>query len=524
MSDTYLRNVVIVGGGTAGWMTAAALAKFLPAPQYQIALIESDAIGTVGVGEATVPHIRYFNEVLGIDENEFMKKTNATYKLGIEFSNWGKLGDAYIHPFGIYGQPRNDISFHHYWLKLRQLGDASPIGDYSVGVVAAAAEKFAYPENNPHSLFSKYGYAFHLDASLYARFLRDYSEARGVKRIEGKINRVVQQPDTGFIEAVELASSESSSGKVIAGDLFIDCSGFRGLLINETLHTPFEDWSHWLPCDRAIAVPSAQTREPLPYTKAIARTAGWQWRIPLQNRTGNGQVYASQYISDDEVATSLLNNLDGEPLANLNYLRFKAGRRVTSWNKNCVAIGLAGGFLEPLESTSIYLIQLAIMKLVEFFPHADMEAVNTAEFNRTMAMEYERIRDFLILHYHATERSDSPFWNYCRTMEIPSSLSYKINLFRAQGHIERYKHGMFLEPSWVAVYLGQGIVPTTYHPQVDSLDQARLQHQMQEMRALIQRGVAAMPRHSDSIQRYCHSAHAEKNWPAAAMSLYGVFS
>lgn len=514
-----LRNLVIVGGGTSGWMTAAALAKFLHPQQYQITLVESDAIGTVGVGEATVPHIRYFNEVLGIDENEFMKKTNATYKLGIEFSNWGKLGDAYIHPFGIYGQSRNDISFHHYWLKLQQLGDAGSIGDYSVGVVAAVAEKFAYPAADPHSPFSKYSYAFHIDASLYAGFLRDYSIARGVKRIEGKINSVNQHTDSGFISSVQLAS-----GEIIAGDLFIDCSGFRGLLINETLNTGFEDWSHWLPCDRAIAVPSAKTREPLPYTKAIACTAGWQWRIPLQNRTGNGQVYSSNYISDDEVANSLLTNLDGEPLANLNYLRFKTGRRVKCWNKNCIAIGLSSGFLEPLESTSIYLIQIAIMKLIEFFPCVDMEATNTDEFNREMAIEYERIRDFLILHYHATARDDSAFWNYCRTMDIPQSLAYKMDLFREQGHVERYKRGMFLEPSWVAVYMGQGIFPKTYHPLVNALDSAQLQQQLRSMRDAIVAGVRAMPGHAESIKRYCYGDTTEKSWPPAAMSLYGVFS
>lgn len=519
MTTDCVQQIIIVGGGTAGWMTAAALAKFLHPHQYQITLVESDAIGTVGVGEATVPHIRYFNEVLGIDENEFMKKTNATYKLGIEFSNWGKLDDAYIHPFGLYGQSRKDISFHHYWLKSQQAGDTSSISDYSVGIAAAYAEKFAYPASDQHSLFSKYSYAFHIDASLYAQFLCAYSSARGVKRCEGKITAISQDPDSGTINSVQL-----DSGEVVAGDLFIDCSGFRGLLINETLKTEFEDWSHWLPCDRAIAVPSAKTSEPLPYTKAIARNAGWQWRIPLQNRTGNGQVYCSQYISDDEVASSLLGSLDGEALANLNYLRFKTGRRVKSWNKNCVAIGLSSGFLEPLESTSIYLIQIAIMKLIEFFPHADMEATNTDEFNRDMATEYERIRDFLILHYHATERDDSAFWNYCRTMEIPATLKYKMDLFREQGHVERYKRGMFLEPSWVAVYMGQGISPKEYHPLVNALDPAQLQQQLRAMRETIVAGVRAMPGHAESIRRYCYGDQTEKSWPPAAMSLYEVFS
>lgn len=519
MSADLMQKVTIVGGGTAGWMTAAALAKFLHPQQYQITLVESDVIGTVGVGEATVPHIRYFNEVLGVDENEFMKKTNATYKLGIEFSNWGKIGEAYLHPFGVYGQSRNDISFHHYWLKAHQAGDASSISDYSVGVAAAYAEKFAYPERDSRSLFSKYSYAFHIDASLYARFLREYSVERGVKRREGKVSVVEQNPDTGFIQSIKL-----ESGEIITGDFFIDCSGFRGLLINETVKTEFEDWSHWLPCDRAIAVPSAKTSEPLPYTKAIARKAGWQWRIPLQNRNGNGQVYSSQHISDDEVASNLLESLDGDALADLNYLRFKTGRRVQSWNKNCVAIGLSSGFLEPLESTSIYLIQIAIMKLIEFFPYADMEAANSDEFNRDMTLEYERIRDFLILHYHATERNDSAFWNYCRTMEVPESLQYKMDLFREQGHVERYKRGMFLEPSWVAVYLGQGVKPKAYHPLVDTLGTHQLLAHLRAMRETIAAGVHVMTSHSDSIQRYCRNDQTKKSWPPAAMSLYGVFS
>ncbi len=519
MMSGCLRNILIVGGGTAGWMAAAALAKFLPRQDYQITLIESEAIGTVGVGEATVPHIRYFNEVLGIDENEFIEKTNATYKLGIEFSNWGKLGSAYLHPFGTYGLSRNDISFHHYWVKLSRSVNVGSIGDYSAGVVAAYAEKFAYPVQDPRSLFSKYSYAFHMDASLYAHFLREYSCARGVARREGKIVAVNRDVGTGGIGSVLLDSNE-----ILTADLFLDCSGFRGLLINETLKTGFEDWSHWLPCDRAIAVPSAKTSDPLPYTRAIAQVAGWQWRIPLQNRTGNGQVYCSHYISDDEVAASLLGNLDGEALANLNYLRFKTGRRRLSWNKNCVAIGLSSGFLEPLESTSIYLIQLAIMKLIEFFPAAGSDAACSDEFNRDMANEYERIRDFLILHYHATERDDSGFWNYCRTMDIPESLRYKINLFREQGHVERFKRGMFLEPSWVAVCLGQGMEPRAWHPLVDAMDTNELAQHLQQMRECIAAGVSAMPSHKEAIKQQGFNGQENKIWPPAAMDLYGVFS
>ena len=514
-----VRNIIIVGGGTSGWMTAAALAKFLHSQHYQITLVESTEIGTVGVGEATVPHIRYFNEVLGIDENEFMRKTNATYKLGIEFSNWGKVGDAYMHPFGIYGQSKNNVSFHHYWLKAKQLGFAGKIGDYSVGVCAAAAEKFDYPTRDFHSLFSKYSYAFHIDASLYANFLREYSCTRGVKHCEGKVTAVNLQSASGAISSVQL-----ESGELLAGDLFIDCSGFRGLLINGALKTGFEDWSHWLPCDRAVAVPSAKTGEPLPYTKAIALKAGWQWRIPLQNRTGNGQVYCSQFVSDDEAAADLLARLDGNALADPRFLRFKAGRREKSWNKNCVAIGLSSGFLEPLESTSIYLVQVAILKLLECFTCADMEDASVDEFNRNMTLEYERVRDFLILHYHATERDDSEFWRYCRNMDIPESLQYKIDLFREQGHIERYKRGLFLEPSWVSVYLGQGVKPRDYHPLVDLLEHAELQNFVSGIGESISSGVLAMQTHSESIRQNCHGKLEQQTLPPAAMSLYGACS
>lgn len=517
MNTKTNQHIVIVGGGTAGWMTAAALTKFLNPVHYSITLVESELIGTVGVGEATVPHIRFFNEVLGINEHEFMEKTNATYKLGIEFSNWGKLGDTYIHPFGTYGKSINNISFHHYWLKRRQLGDKKPIDDYATAVVAAKAEKFAYPQKEFNSPASKFSYAFHIDANRYAVFLRAYSEARGLVRVEGKVNQVKQDSDSGFITSIVM-----DSGQQINGNLFIDCSGFRGLLIEQTLKTEFEDWSHWLPCDRALAVPTKNVSEPLPYTKAIARKAGWQWRIPLQSRTGNGQVYCSRYISDDEVATNLLESLDGEPLANLNFLQFKAGRRKVTWNKNCVAIGLSSGFIEPLESTSIHIIQLAIMKLIELFPHKDFDEITTAEFNRDIAMEYERIRDFIILHYHATERDDSPFWSYCRTMEIPESLRYKIDLFRAQGHVERYTRGMFLEPSWVAVYLGQGIIPRTYHPFVNRLTDYQLATELYDIRQSIADIVKKMPTHAE---HFSPSSLAKLNeWPPAAMNLYGVFS
>lgn len=512
-----VQSIVIVGGGTAGWMTAAALSHFLSAQHYHITLIESDQIGTVGVGEATVPHIRYFNQTLGIDENEFIRQTNATYKLGIEFIDWGKLGDAYIHPFGIYGRTINDVSFHHYWLKAKLAGDSRPIGDYSLAVQAALQSKFSYPSANPESLASKYSYAFHIDASRYAQFLRTYAEQKGITRREGKIQQVNQCTDSGCITSFIL-----DDGSTIGGDLFVDCSGFRGLLIEQTLQVGYDDWSQWLPCDRAIAVPSEKISPPLPYTKATAKAAGWQWRIPLQNRNGNGQVYCSHYVTEEQVAENLLASLDGKPLANLNHIRFTTGCRKKTWYKNCVAVGLSSGFLEPLESTSIYLIQMAITKLVEYFPRTQNDITLAEEFNRDMRLEYERVRDFLVLHYTATTRDDTEFWRYMRNMKKPASLDEKIALFVEQGHVMQYKKGMFLEPSWVAVYLGQGIVPTGYHPAVERLSKTELDSHMANLRAEINNYCTDMPPHSLAIEK--HTNAMSNVWPPAALSLYEVFS
>lgn len=513
-----LQNIVVVGGGTAGWMTAAALSHFLDAAQYRIVLIESEQIGTVGVGEATVPHIRYFNQTLGIDENEFIRETQATYKLGIEFIDWGKLGDSYIHPFGIYGRSINDVSFHHYWLKAKMQGDVRPIGDYSLAVAAAYQQKFAYPSPDADSLASKYSYAFHIDASRYASYLRSYAEKKAVKRVEGKINGVNQCPDTGVIRSLEL-----ETGKIISGDFFIDCTGFRAMLIGQTLNVSYENWSHWLPCDRAIAVPSEKVSSPLPYTKATAKAAGWQWRIPLQNRNGNGQVYSSHYLSDEEVADNLLESLDGKPLANLNHIRFTTGCRVKTWYKNCVAIGLSSGFLEPLESTSIYLIQMAITKLIEYFPRAPEDIFLAEIFNRDMRLEYERVRDFLVLHYTATKRDDTEFWRYMRNMSKPGTLEEKIALFLEQGHVMQYKKGMFLEPSWVAVYIGQGIIPKAYHRAVDQLADHELREQLVAMRAELARHCGEQPTHMQAIEKISQPIK-QTVWPPAAMSLYEVFS
>lgn len=519
-TDPRIRSVIILGGGTSGWMTAAALAHFFIPRGVTVQLVESDSIGTVGVGEATLPHLRFFNQTLGIDEQEFMRATGASYKLGIEFSNWGKQGDAYIHPFGDYGRELNGVAFHHFWLQQKLAGDSTPIDHYSLPVMAAQQQKFLYPSNDERSILSTFSYAYHIDAGLYARFLRRYSEARGLLRQEGKVVSVAQS-DNGNIASITL-----DSGMQLAADLFIDCSGFRGLLIEQTLKTGYDDWSKWLPCNRAVAIPTeriADTEKSAafpPYTKAIARDAGWQWRIPLQHRTGNGHVYCSDFISDQHALDQLLGNLDATPTAEPNFLRFTTGKRKRAWNNNCVAVGLAGGFLEPLESTSIYLIQIAIMKLVEFFPDRDFDAAPIAEFNRQLDLEYDRVRDFLILHYHATQRNDSPFWNYCRTMQIPDELAHKMELFRHRGHVVQYQQGLFLEPSWVAVYLGQGIIPRQHDVRVNKLTAAQRNAFLSESRELVARATADMPPHDKFLQHQMYRSAIAS--PAARMSLYGV--
>ncbi len=515
MQTKAIKNIVIVGGGTAGWMSAAALSHFFKAQNVSIHLVESEQIGTVGVGEATLPHLRFFNQTLGIDEAEFMRRTQATYKTGIEFSNWGKLGDAYIHPFGDYGYSLNNVDFHHYWLWLREQGNTSRLDDYSMGVVAAELERFAYPDSDPRSIRSSYGYAFHIDAGLYAKFLREYAEKKGLVRVEGKVQEVRQNAGSGFIESVVL-----ESGQVIEGELFIDCSGFRGLLIEQTLKSGYQDWSEHLPCDRAIAIPTQTVSDPLPYTRAVADKAGWQWRIPLQHRVGNGHVYCSEFMSDEAALKALNSTLEGEALADPNFLRFKTGKRNQCWSKNCIAIGLSGGFLEPLESTSIYLIQIAIMKLIELFPDRHCESAERDEFNRLIDTEYDRVKDFLILHYHATTRDDSEFWSYCRNMTPPESLQEKMELFKVQGHVVEYKDGLFLKPSWVSVLLGQGCFPTRYDQRVQQIDPQQLQTQFKNLSGLIRKAALDMPKHAESIRRHCAEGGTLRA-PGASMNLYG---
>ncbi len=494
MSDRRVRSILIVGGGSAGWMTAAALSRKL-GRSVSIRLVESAEIGIVGVGEATVPHIRYFNNTLGLDEVDFMRKTQATIKLGIKFANWARIGDEYIHPFGAFGTPIHGVDFHHYWVKLHQLGDPSSLFDYSLPCIAAENGKFMLPAQDG-SIYSSYGYAYHFDTNLYGPYLRAYAEARGVVRTEGKVVDVALDGESGHVRSVTMAS-----GEVITADLFVDCSGFRGLIIEQKLHAGYRDWTNYLPCNRAVACSSEFVGEPAPYTRATAREAGWQWRIPLQHRDGNGYVYSSEFISDDEAAAKFLTNLPGRPISDPIFLRFTGGLRKTSWIGNCVSIGLACGFIEPLESTSIYLTQQGITALLELFPDRDFDPAGIAEFNRIMNLEYERVRDFVALHYHATERDDTPMWNYVRTMPIPDSLAYKMRLWRERGHVVNYTVGMFLEPSWHAVYVGQRVIPKRYDPRVDNLDEAELRGGMARIREAVVKAAAAMPTHQSFLDR-----------------------
>lgn len=504
MTDTRDKvRVVVVGGGTAGWMTAAALARLLP-NHCDVTLVESEAIGIVGVGEATLPHIKAFNDRLGIEEAEFMAATRATFKLGIEFRDWGRVGDRYLHPFARFGRDVADVGFHHFWVRATHEGlSDGDFQDYSLPVAMSRHNRFAHPASDTSRIDAGFGYAYQFDANLYAPYLRRLAERAGALRIEGRIIGVERAAESGSIEAVRL-----DDDRRVAGDLFIDCSGFRALLLGEALGEPFNDWSHWLPCDRALAVPSTTEGGITPFTSAIAMPAGWRWRIPLQHRTGNGYVHASAFVEEQSAMDALLGAIDGTPLAEPRLLRFQAGRRSRSWVGNCLAIGLASGFLEPLESTSIYLIQVAITALVELFPEQRIADVDRDAFNRTLGLEYDRVRDFLILHYHATERSDSPFWNTMRTMAVPDSLSERIDLFRARGRIEPYAQGLFLEPSWLAVLIGQGIVPDSHDARADATHPKRLAQALAGMRAQIAEAIGAMPDHDHYLARYCPMTQA----------------
>ncbi|MDE2597195.1 MAG: tryptophan 7-halogenase [Sphingomonadales bacterium] len=493
-----IRRILIAGGGSSGWMTAALLARLFQG-LYEVVLVESEAIGTIGVGEATIPAIKKYNDLLGLDENEFMARTQASFKMGIQFVDWWRKGQSYIHGFGVIGQDWEWLRMHHYWLKAHQQGRADDFAAYSINTAAALENKFvrAQPEMGDSPL-GHIAHAFQFDAALFARFLSGYAQDRGVRRREGKIVDVTLRAEDGFIDSVTM-----DDGEVIAADLFIDCSGFRGLFINQALKVGFDDWSHWLPCDRAIAVPCERSANFTPYTRSTAHDAGWQWRIPLQHRTGNGHVYASQFIDDAEAERVLLANLDGAQRADPFRVEFKAGKRRELWHKNCVAIGLAGGFLEPLESTSLHLVQAGIIRMVRLLPDAGFDAATIAEFNRQTDFEFERIRDFIILHYKATERSDTPFWDYCRTMEVPATLQRKMDLWMANGRIFREDEELFAEESWIQVFLGQGMVPRGYDPLVDIKSDAQLSQYLGNIASVIGKCVKVMPSHADYIAKTC---------------------
>ena len=493
-----IRSVIIVGGGTAGWMSAATCAHRLNDGSCTITLIESPEIGTIGVGEATIPTIRLFNQSLGIDENDFLRATQGTFKLGIEFQDWARIGHRYMHPFGIPGLSM-EAAIHQRWLQLRRQGDTSAFEDYSLNVEIARLNRVGQAAGSG-GLGLMYGYAYHFDAGLYAAYLRRYSEARGVRRVEGKIVDVSLRAADGFIESLQL-----EDGRRLEADLFIDCSGFRGVLIEQALKSGYEDWTHWLPCDRAVAVPCESAGALRPYTRSTARAAGWQWRIPLQHRIGNGYVFCSRHISDDEATATLLANLDGKPLAEPRVLRFVTGRRRSIWNRNCVAIGLAAGFLEPLESTSIHLIQKSITHLFNLFPDRGFSPVLIEEFNRLALAEYDHIRDFVMLHYKANARDDAPLWRYCREMPIPESLAWRLANFRNSGRVLRYPADLFAAPNWLAVLLGQEVWPENGDPLVTRHDPARLRAEMQEIRTTIQRLAQSAIPHQEFIARHCRA-------------------
>ncbi|WP_412546923.1 tryptophan halogenase family protein [Maricaulis sp. MIT060901] len=497
MENSRIKRLLVVGGGTAGWMAAAALSKFL-GEGLEISLVESDQIGIVGVGEATIPQIKHLNRALELDERKFVARTQGSFKLGIEFQNWRQKGHAYLHNFGSIGLNVNSTHFHHYWLRSRAEGNELDLWDYCVNTEAARQGRFAPLEKLGSSPLNGIAYAYHFDAALYGQFLRNYAEQRGVTRIEGRIVDVHQDSESGEVRSVEL-----ESGQKVEADFFIDCSGFRGLLIEGALETGYEDWTHWLKCDRAFAVPSENAGPIRPYTQSIAHDAGWQWRIPLQHRTGNGHVFSSAYTDEDAARETLLANLEGEPLSDPRLIRFTTGRRKKFWNRNVVALGLASGFLEPLESTSIHLIQSGISRLVPLFPAGAGGEALADEYNRQMGLEYEKIRDFIILHYHLNERTDSPFWIDCREMDVPDTLVRKMALFRESGRLYHEQEDLFTDSSWLQVMLGQGITPQAYHPVADDMSSERLEGFLGDIRRIVTSAAGQLPSHEDFVRSNC---------------------
>lgn len=495
MEGQQIKKLVIVGGGTAGWMAAASFSKML-GKSIEVTLVESEQIATVGVGEATVPPLILLNRYLGINEQEFMSFVKGTIKLGISFENWKNVNENYIHAFGYVGKDTWAASFQHFWRRGLDLGVKYPLADYSLEYQAALENKFAHLSN--HSL----SYAYHIDAGFYAKFLRNIAEQAGTKRIEGKVVEVnVNHQDTMAIKSVRL-----ESGQLVEGDFFIDCSGFRALLIGQALHTEFDDWSHCLPCDSAIAVQTESVREPVPYTRAIAHHAGWQWQIPLQHRVGNGLVYCSRYMSDDEATSLLLEKVEGKTINKPQVIKYKAGQRVKYWNKNCVALGLASGFIEPLESTSIHLIQRGITRLIQMFPLDGIKQCDVDEYNEQMKAEIVNVRDFIVLHYHLTEREDSPFWRYCKNMPISDSLRHRLDLFKETGKFFIKPYELFVEPSWLQVMHGQGITPKHYHAMANEMSDADLIKFLKDARDYVKRNLEKMPSHHDYLQFYCKAS------------------
>ena len=493
MQNTTIKELVILGGGTAGWMTASLMIKML-GKVVNITLVESEQIGTVGVGEATIPPILTFNQALGLDEKEFLRETKGSIKLGIQFENWSREGEQYMHAFGSIGKNFPLCDFHNFWVRSHQQGSSDSYWDYSLNYQAAMQNKFAPVATMPNTNLPGIAYAYHFDAGLYAQFLRRQAENRGVTRIEGKVSDVRCNSDTGFVELLQL-----ESGSVVEGDLFIDCSGFAGLLIDKAVCSEYESWSQWLPCDRAMAVPSKSAEPIVPYTRSIAHACGWQWQIPLQHRTGNGMVYSSSHWSDEQAREVLFGNLPGEPLADPRIIPFKTGHRREQWKKNVVSLGLASGFLEPLESTSIHLVQSAATRLIKCFPHRGIHGEEVAEFNRQSRVEMERIRDFIILHYKANQRRDSDFWRQCEEMTVPDSLQEKMDLFRSTGKVFRDYEDLFTEVAWQQVMIGQGILPEDHHVIADALSDAQLDDLMQSLKTLVQGTVKQMPSHEQFL-------------------------
>lgn len=490
-----VNKVVILGGGTAGWMSAA-LIKKLMGNRIDVELVESEAIGTVGVGEATIPPIQLYNSALGLNEAEFIRETKATIKLAIKFDNWKDVGDSYYHTFGAAGKSLAFCHFHHLLKRSQQLGNRSHLWDYDLNYLCAEAGRFAFINSKDPIL--DIPYAYHFDASLYALFLRKYSEKLGVKRTEGIVKDVSQCGESGFIQSLILADERE-----ISGDLFVDCSGMAAVLIQKKLSTGYEDWGHWLRCDRAVALPSERFEKTLPYTRSIAHSAGWQWRIPLQHRNGNGLVYSSNHYSDDEAANLLMSNLESQAIGEPNFIRFRTGRSLKQWNKNVIAVGLSSGFLEPLESTSIHLIQSAVVRLIHHFPHREIDDSMVEEYNKQSKVEFEQIRDFIILHYHVNQRTDSHFWRELRHMEIPDSLAHKIQIFSDNGQLFREQNDLFAESSWLQVMLGQGIEPKDYHPIANNIEETKLMSMLKQVQSIKNEPVSQLPTHDEFLKNIC---------------------